>query len=243
VTRTFRIALIGDYNPSVIAHAAIPPALELAAKSLRIVVQPEWVHTSSLSGTDAIQSLRQYHGIWCVPASPYANTEGALAAISLARTEPIPFLGTCGGFQHALLEYFRNALGVADAVHAELNPEAEHPLISRLSCPLVEVTGAIRLSPGSLAHKLYGTDQAEEGFHCNYGFNPEFTESLREREDLQIEATDDSGEIRIVRLTNHPFFVATLFQPERSSFRGVVHPLIHGFLAAAAGQEAAARAV
>jgi CTP synthase (UTP-ammonia lyase) len=229
-----RIALIGDYTASVTAHIAIPPALELAAKALQVEVEPVWIHTAKLTGDQELRALLGYHGIWCVPASPYANTEGAIAAISLARTEGIPFLGTCGGFQHAMIEYFRNVIGAADVAHAELNPEAARPVISRLSCSLVEVTGTIHLTPGSLAHRLYGSDCVEEGYRCSYGLNPEFAPSIRDRCDLQVEGTDDAGDIRIIRLRHHPFFLATLFQPERSSMRGLVHPLVREFVCASA---------
>ena len=34
--------------------------------------------------------------------------EGVLSAIRFARETGRPFLGTCGGFQHALIEYARN---------------------------------------------------------------------------------------------------------------------------------------
>ena len=112
------------------------------------------------------------------------HTEGAISAISLARTGGIPFLGTCAGFQHAMIEYFRNVIGTADAAHAELNPEAEHPLISKLSCSLVEVIGTIRLTSGSLSQRLYGTDRVEEGYHCSYGLNPDFAQLIRDRDDL-----------------------------------------------------------
>ena len=229
-----RIALIGDYRASVTAHMAIPPALELAAKSLGVEVEPIWVHTSKLTGTEEVRALLGYRGIWCVPASPYANTEGAIAAISLARTEGIPKLGTCCGFQHAMIEYFRNVAGVAEAAHAELNPEAEHPLISKLSCSLVEVTGTIRLTPGSFAQRLYGSDRVAEGYHCSYGLHPNFAQTIHDRDDLRVEGTDDAGDIRIIRLRHHPFFVATLFQPERSSMQGLVHPLIREFVRASA---------
>ena len=225
-----RIALIGDYRASVTAHLAIPPALELAAKSLNVEIEPQWIHTSKLTSAEELSALRHYQGIWCVPASPFANTEGAISAISLARTEGIPFLGTCGGFQHALIEYFRNVIGAADAAHAELNPEAEHPVISKLSCSLVEVTGTIRLTPGSLAERLYGTDRVVEGYRCSYGLNPYFAQSIHDRDDLQVEGTDEAGDIRIVRLRQHPFFLMTLFQPERSSMKGLVHPLIREFV-------------
>lgn len=203
---------------------------------MRADVEPVWIHTSKLTAGGALSTLPAYQGIWCVPASPYANTEGAIAAISLARTRGIPFLGTCGGFQHALIEYFRNVIGAAGAEHAELNPEAAHPLISRLSCSLVEVTGAVRLTPGSLARSLYGADCVTEGYHCNYGLNPEYAHLVRGRDDLQVEGADESGGVRIVRLRRHPFFLATLFQPERSALKGMVHPLIRGFVSASVFQ-------
>jgi CTP synthase (UTP-ammonia lyase) len=227
-----RIALIGDYNSAVTAHVAIPPALELAAKALDVYVEPTWIHTSKLTGNQEVRSLLRYHGIWCVPASPYVNTDGAISAISLARTQEIPFLGTCAGFQHALIEYFSNVIGSNDVAHAELNPRAEHPLISKLSCSLVEVVGTIRLTPGALAERLYGKDIIEEGYRCNYGLNPEFAEALEKRTDLLIEGRDDAGDVRIIRLKDHPFFLATLFQPERSSLKGLVHPLICEFVSA-----------
>jgi CTP synthase (UTP-ammonia lyase) len=236
VVPTIRIALIGDYSASVTAHIAIPPALDLAANALNVAVEPVWIHTSKLSREEELRALSGYHGIWCVPASPYADTEGAISAISLARIEGIPFLGTCAGFQHAMIEYFRNAMGATHAAHAELNPEAEHPLISKLSCSLVEVSGTILLARGSLAQRLYGADRVEEGYRCNYGINPEFAQSIYDRDDLMVEGTDEAGDIRIVRLRHHPFFLTTLFQPERSSLKGLVHPLIREFVSASAGR-------
>jgi len=232
-----RIALIGDYRASVTAHVAIPRALELAAGSLKVDAEPVWIHTSRLAGAEAIRSLLSYQGIWCVPASPYANTAGVVSAIALARTRGIPFLGTCGGFQHALLEYFQHVAGVTDAAHAELDPDSARPVIARLACSLVEVVGTVRLTPGSLAQQLYGVDHVEEGYRCSYGLNPDFVPVLRERDDFAIEGTDDAGDIRIIRLRNHPFFLATLFQPERSALEGRVHPLIREFVSACASRE------
>jgi CTP synthase (UTP-ammonia lyase) len=45
-------------------------------------------------------------------------------------------------------------------------------------------------------------------------------------------ARDAAGEVRAVELDGHPFFVGTLFQPERSALRGQVHPLLTAFVAA-----------
>ena len=81
------------------------------------------MHTSTLLG-DVTAHLEMFDGIWCVPGSPYANTDGALDAIRVARERRVPFLGTCGGFQHALLEYAGAVWGVPSPAHAELDPSA-----------------------------------------------------------------------------------------------------------------------
>src|SRR5262245_5535839 len=112
MTTAVRIALIGDYNPAVKAHQGIPRALTLAAEASGGSCAWDWVHTSTLLKDPSAQ-LAGFEGLWCVPASPYANTDGAVAAIRFARVTKRPFLGTCGGFQHALLEYAEAIWGVS----------------------------------------------------------------------------------------------------------------------------------
>src|SRR6266545_204071 len=225
---TVRVALIGDYDPAITAHRAIPRALDLAAESIGCAVAPEWIATPAPEGT-AARLLDGYQAIWCVPGSPYASMAGALAAIRFARRQGVPFLGTCGGFQHALIEYARDVLGLADADHAESNPDAALPLITPLSCSLAEATGQINLHDGTRIRAIYGQAHIVEEFNCNYGINPDYQELLRDGK-LHITATDDQGDVRAVELDEHPFFIAVLFQPERSALRGVVHPLISAYL-------------
>jgi CTP synthase (UTP-ammonia lyase) len=229
-----RIALVGDHDPAVTAHRAIPEALRLSAQRLGVRVTPEWGHTTAIG--ESAETLAGCAAIWCVPASPYASEAGALAAIRFARESPRPFLGTCGGFQHAVLEYARNALGHGAAHHAETAPDAVMPVIARLACSLVEKSGSVRLADGSRLRGIYGTAEVEEGYHCNYGFNPAYERMLSDPAGLRVAARDPAGEVRAVELAGHPFFIATLFQPERSALRGADHPLINAFVAAACGQ-------
>jgi CTP synthase (UTP-ammonia lyase) len=222
-----RIGLIGDRNLEVRAHAAIPRALDLAGKSLARPLEPVWLPTSTL-GRGPDDRLTGLGGMWCVPGSPYENTEAALWAIQAARERPLPFLGTCGGFQHAILEFARNVLGAPGAAHAELSPAAKDPWISELSCSLVGASGLVRLLAGSKSATAYGKDKATEEYHCNYGLNAAFRERL-EAGGLKIAGVDEAGEVRILELDEHPFFIATLFQPELSAYRGVPHPLVRAF--------------
>jgi CTP synthase (UTP-ammonia lyase) len=227
-----RIALVGDFDPVVIAHQAIPQALHVSAGRLGVEVTPTWIHTASIDPSSA-ERLSEYSAVWCVPGSPYASMNGALLAIRSARELLRPFLGTCGGFQHAILEYVRNVLRHAAADHAETSPDAVMPVISHLSCSLVERTGKILLRDGSRLREIYGAGRADEEYHCNFGLNPEYARLFTDPSGLCVAANDCASEVRAVELAGHPFFVATLFQPERSGLRGIEHPLVTAFVAAA----------
>jgi len=197
-----------------------------------------WQHTSTL-GPSLQTVLSSSHGIWCVPASTYADTAAALGAIRLARESRIPFLGTCGGFQHALLEYARNVLGKPESAHAELDPGVPDPLITQLSCALVEKAGNVSFQHDSRIARIYGACETVEEYHCSYGLSPSH-EHLFAGGTLRIVGRDAQGEVRAVELLEHPFFVATLFQPERAALRGETPPLVRAFVAAASSTARAA---
>jgi CTP synthase (UTP-ammonia lyase) len=224
------IGLVGDFNESVLAHQAIPRALEQSGRRLGVSVSFAWVPTPEITSVSRISG---FHGIWCVPASPYRSMDGALRAIRHARETGTPFLGTCGGFQHVVVEYGRNVLHWTDADHAETSPDAIRVVISPLKCALVEATGSVRFSPGSKIAKAYRSEQTMEGYHCRYGLNPDFHAELLGGP-LRVSARDEAGEVRAVELADHPFFVATLFQPERAALKDEPAPLVEAFVKASA---------
>lgn len=228
-----RIALIGDYDPQVTAHQAIPIALGRVAEHSGLNVQFEWLATDRINDD---MPLKDFDGFWCVPASPYRNEDGALRAIRFAREQQRPFLGTCGGFQHALLEYARNVLGWKDAEHGETSPNATRALLTPLTCSLVEAVDSIHLVEGSLIAKAYESAEIREGYRCCYGVNPDFERDLLSQE-LSAVGHDSTGELRAVELRGHPFFVATLFQPERAALKGLLPPLVSALIEACARQK------
>jgi len=228
-----RIALIGDYDPQVTAHQAIPVALGMAAEHRGANVQFEWLATEQINAQTA---LEHFAGFWCVPASPYRNVDGALRAIGFAREQQHPFLGTCGGFQHAVLEYARNVMGWTDAEHGETSPDAKRALLTPLTCSLVEAVDSIHLVADSLIARAYKNTEIHEGYRCRYGVNPEFEHELLSQQ-LRAVGHDSAGDLRAVELSGHPFFVATLFQPERAALKGTLPPLVRAFIEACARQQ------
>lgn len=210
---TARIALVGDRSPSVRAHTRIPKMLD--------DLDAYWIPTEDAD------TLDKFDAIWLVPGSPYRSEEGALAAVRTAREQGIPFLGTCGGFQHMVMEYASNVCGVADVHHAETAPDAVNPVIMPLTCSLVGHEGTVNVTPGSLAERILGAERTTERYHCSYGTNPDYLETLQEH-GLRFTGADDAGDVRIAELENHPFFLATLFQPELTDG----HPIVKALVAA-----------
>jgi|SRR5580765_1833672 len=224
-----QIGLIGDRNDERVAHRAIPLALAMAAEACGTPIELVWVPTEQVGNGAA---LVEFDGLWCVPGSPYRDMNGALTAIRVARERHIPFLGTCGGFQHAVIEYARNMLGWADAEHAEIAPQATRQVIVPLSCALIEISDALRLVAGSKLAQCYGTLSIVEGYHCSYGLGADFRHAL-ESGPLRINAYDEAGDVRGIELDDHPFFIATLFQHERSALQGHWPPAVRAFVQAA----------
>jgi CTP synthase (UTP-ammonia lyase) len=130
------------------------------------------------------------------------------------------------------VEYARNVLNLQEADHEESAPHASTLVIHRLTCSLVGQRQTIQLTRGSLVHRAYGRDEAAEQFRCNFGLNPLYHE-LVAGESLRVAGTDREGEVRVVELRNHRFFVATLFLPQLSSSPETPHPLIVAYLRAA----------
>lgn len=232
MTKTPRVALVGDRSPHVMSHVRVPALLDALAERDGLVLDAYWIPTEDATAPGAVKG---FDAVWVLPGSPYVSEEGALAAIRTAREDGIPFLGTCGGFQHALLEFARDVCGLGRLAHAENDPgaDADDLLIAPLACSLVGHEGAVRVAPGSLAESVLGAERTTERYHCAYGPDGRHLEALREH-GLRFTGEDEDGQVRIAELPGHPFFMATLFQPELAGDGTRPHPIVRALARAAA---------
>ncbi|MER7348515.1 hypothetical protein ABT390_24280 [Streptomyces aurantiacus] len=232
-----RIALVGDRSPNVTSHTRVPLLLEALADRDGLVLDAYWIPTPDAEEPGA---LRGFDAVWVLPGSPYRSEAGALAAIRAAREDGVPFLGTCGGFQHALLEFARNVCGLTSVAHAENDPDADDPLIVPLACSLVGHEGTVKLAPGSLAESVLGVDRTLERYHCSYGPGDAGHLDTLRAHGLRITGTDEQGRARVAELPGHPFFLLTLFQPELSGDGSRPHPVVRALARAAVAHAAGA---
>ncbi|MFG3198719.1 hypothetical protein ACGFYT_21600 [Streptomyces sp. NPDC048208] len=233
--RTATVALVGDRSPNVVSHTRIPRLLDALAERDQLVLDAYWI---SSEDAEAEGAVRGFDAVWVLPGSPYRSEAGVLAAVRTAREERIPFLGTCGGFQHTLLEFARDVCGLTGVAHAENDPDAEDLLIEPLACSLVGHEAAVVLEPGSLAESVIGSTRTVERYFCSYGPSRHL-DTLRAH-GMRFSGHDTDGQVRVAELPDHPFFLASLFQPELYGDGSRPHPVIRALGRAAVAHAATA---
>ncbi|MCK9605805.1 MAG: CTP synthase [Methylomonas sp.] len=224
---TVSIALLGEYTPTFPPHAATNTAIEHVEADSGLDISADWISTADIDPS----LFERYAGIWVAPGSPYKNLDKTLAAIRYARENNIPCFGTCGGFQHMIIEYARNVLGFKDAQYAEYHPYASNLFISQLTCSLAGREMQLSFEPNSRVAAIYAAITATEQYYCNFGINPDYVDALKQGP-MQISGADAEGDIRVIEWPSHPFFIGTLFVPQARSTPEQPHPLVSAFLAA-----------
>src|ERR1044072_3502760 len=172
---TAKLALVGDRSPSVRAHGRIPLLIDALRRREGLVLDPYWIPSSEAD------DLEGFDGIWVVPGSPYTDPGKVVGAIRAARERELPFLGTCGGFQHAILELAESRAGIEAPRHGEYGV-AENAVIVELACSLVGHEGPIAYTPGTLIQRIAGVDRSLERYHCSYGISPEYVAPLEQEQ-------------------------------------------------------------
>ncbi len=123
-------------------------------------------------------------------------------------------------------------LGHRSAAHAEYGPAPDGDLfIEELLCSLVGETMEVDLVDSELV-ALYRDPHPKERYYCRFGLSPAWRVPLHEAGLLVAGVDAEDGDVRVMRLADHPYFVLTLFVPQTASYPGHPHPLITGLLRA-----------
>jgi CTP synthase (UTP-ammonia lyase) len=220
-----RIALLGEHNPGSETHIATDAAIRHSAAALDVQIEAQWISSRAITP----ELLTDFDGLWVTPGPPHVDMESSLEAIQYAREEEIPTFGNCGGFQLMVLEIARNLFGIHDAQHEEYSSSAPVKVVVPLSCSLKGQELPIQITERSLAGGLYKRIDIVERYYCSFGINPlyrpHFFSDL-----VSVTGVDDAGEIRVLEIPQHPFFLATLYVPQVQSSAASPHPVVTGFI-------------
>ncbi len=226
-----KFGIIGEFDENFRPHVATNEAIIHSSSLIRSEFESIWISTEEVE-KNFEDIVEQFVGFWIAPGSPYKSMNGALKLIHHTRENKIPTFGTCGGFQHMVIEFARNVLNIQDAEHAEYNPYASRLVVNPLSCDLKGELLDIHITDiDSKTFAIYGKEKTTEKYYCNFGLNPAF-QDLFHKNGFKIVASDKYKEARILELDNHPFFIATLFVPQDNSMPESPHKLVTKFIKA-----------
>jgi CTP synthase len=236
------IALVGKYIELPDAYLSVTESLKHAAWAHEVDVKLRWIDSELLTTETADEMLGGIAGIVVPGGFGHRGIEGKILAAKHARVNRLPFLGLCLGLQCAVIEFARDILGTQDANSTEFDMFTEHPVIDFMpdQRTLEEKGGTMRLglyparlTPGSKAHAVYGTELIYERHRHRFEVNNRYRPLLEAAGMVLSGQSPDGRLVEIIELADHPWFVASQFHPEFRSRPDRPHPLFDGFIGAA----------
>jgi CTP synthase len=243
-----KIGLVGKYIDLPDAYLSVTEALRAGGFAESTKVTIEWIKSDDCeTQAGARANLAELDAI-CIPGGfGIRGIEGKLGALKFARENQIPTLGLCLGLQCMVIEYARNVTGIEDATSSEFDPEGKNPVIATMAeqvdkLAASEMGGTMRLglyeaklTPGSLAAEIYGSESASERHRHRYEVNNNYREQIAQS-GLSFSGTSPDGHlVEYVELPKsvHPYYIGTQAHPEFRSRPTRPNPMFHGLVKAA----------
>uniref|UniRef100_A0A8C2GFU1 CTP synthase n=1 Tax=Cyprinus carpio TaxID=7962 RepID=A0A8C2GFU1_CYPCA len=251
------IALVGKYTKFSDSYASVIKALEHSALAISHKLEVKYIDSADLEAGMLQEDPVKYHEAWqklylcclvngiLVPGGfGVRGTEGKIQAISWARKQKKPFLGSLS-LKCIKTECSAAAVNVTHANSTEFDPETKYPVV--IDMPEHnpgQMGGTMRLgkrrtifkTKNSILRKLYGdVDYVEERHRHRFEVNPELKQHFEEK-GFHFVGQDVEGErMEVIELLDHPYFVGVQYHPEFTSRPIKPSPPYLGLLLAAAG--------
>jgi len=240
-THRIEVGIVGKYVRLSDAYLSVVEALRHAAIAMSGELHLRWINAENLEAEGAERYLEGVNGLIVPGGFGIRGVNGKIAAVKYAREHQIPFLGLCLGMQCSVIEWARHIAGLEEANSAEFAPNGKHPVINLLpeQQDVVDLGGTMRLglypcrlTPNTLAFKLYQEEVVYERHRHRYEFNNAYRNLFLDT-GYAISGTSPDGRlVEIIERPDHPFFIATQFHPEFQSRPSAPHPLFKGFVEA-----------
>lgn len=245
-----KIAVVGKYTKLLEAYKSLHEAIKHGAIANHYQVNIKWIDSEKLEHEPAGDYLNDVNAIIVPGGFGQRGTQGKIEAIKYAREHNIPFLGICFGMQMAVIETMRNVCGIKNANTTEFDPDCE-PVVGLMTewdkdgnkevrHKDGDLGGTMRLGAypchlktGSLAQKVYGTENISERHRHRYEVNMKYEDTLN-KGGMIISGKSPDGKLpEIVERPEHPWFMAVQFHPELKSKPFAPHPIFISLIKAA----------
>jgi CTP synthase len=250
---TVHIAMVGKYVDLSDSYKSLNEALRHAGMKNHAKVEIEYIDSETLTPENVQRTLGRFDGILVPGGFGKRGIEGKICAVRFARESGAPYLGICLGMQVATIEYARHVAGLTDANSTEFEPDTPHPVIALIDewqdadgsiqkrSANSDLGGTMRLgaqssdvSPGTLAHQIYGPVVTERHRH-RFEANEHYLDRLRDAGLVISALTQREHLTEMIELPQsvHPWFVGVQFHPEFKSTPWNGHPLFNAYVHAA----------
>jgi len=237
------IALVGKYNELPDAYKSIYESFIHAGARNNCKVNVHPIQSDSLEGQVSMETIFSgMDGVLVAPGFGERGIQGKIEAIKYVREKGIPFFGICLGMQCAVVEFFRNVIGLQDASSTEVNKDTPHPVIDLMNeqKDITQKGGTMRLGSyqcqikdGSLASDIYNTRLIDERHRHRFEFNNAYLNQMEKHGMFASGINPDTKLVEIIEILDHPFFIGVQFHPELKSRVEKAHPVFESFVNAA----------
>ena len=241
-SRVVEIGLVGKYVALHDAYLSVAEALHHAGYYHNVHINIHWIDSEEIRPENADGVLSGLDGIIVPGGFGSRGINGMILSAKYARENRIPYFGICLGMQIAVIEFARNAAGIADADSGEFSEQCSNKVIDFMPGQSDEIDkgGTLRLGsypcviqPGTMMERCYGTLEIHERHRHRYEFNNDYRGILSSRGLTLSGMSPDGRLVETVELSDYPFFIGVQYHPEFKSRPNKPHPLFVGFIRAA----------
>lgn len=237
-----QIAVVGKYTSLVDSYKSIDEALVHGGIANDAEVEVDWLSSEDMDEPENRRRLERYDGVLIPGGFGVRGIEGMVETVQYLRRHDIPFFGICLGLQCAIIDFARDVCGLEEAHSSEFDRDTPDPVITLMDSQrqVTDMGGTMRLGAypcrlqeGSLARRIYDTEEVSERHRHRYEVNNEYREELTGN-GMRLSGISPDGQlVEMIELPDHPYFVATQFHPELKSRPNRPHPLFASFVEAA----------
>ncbi len=236
------IGIVGKYVDLVESYKSLHEALIHGGIAHNTKVKQRYIDAEEVEQKGAEHFLSDVDAILVPGGFGKRGVEGKIAAVRYAREKRLPFFGICLGMQIAVIEYARNILGLAQANSSEFEPGSPDRVIDLMNeqRSVENLGGTMRLgaypakiSTGTLAHRIYGSDEISERHRHRFEVNNAYRDRLSKAGLVLSALSPDGTLVEMVEIPDHPYFIGCQFHPEFKSRPNSPHPLFRDFVGAA----------
>ncbi len=244
--RHIRVGMVGKYVDFTDAYKSLNEALQHGGIANDAKVEIVYIDAAEIESGNWPTAMYEVDALVVPIGFGVRGSEGKITAVGFAREHKVPLFGICLGMQCIVIDYARNLCGLTAANSSEFDEETEDAVIYKLRdlLGIEEMGGTMRLGSypcklkeGTLARRIYGTEEISERHRHRYEVNQKYLETLEEHGLIISGLSPDGKFVEMVEIEDHPWFLGCQFHPEYKSSPLDPHPLFASFIEAALGHQ------